>query len=281
MKFNAISLLALGTALVSVQASPLRVVVVTNNQDLSQKIRFGHAVPNTNEDIGRLLPPSTTPFLAGTDGHLHAQFVKKKPCFMRKMHMKAIEISNAFRQAFGMPLIEPSHREPDHTEGHVFKGTYKILPFIGTEPTFIEVKGQKESGELEATTRGGDAAVIRPFISPDNATVHRNGTHRNCWKRIAEAPFLKRLSVALMSLGPWEGRAVAFVLGCGLGVLIRMMWVLALVTFRCIKGNKRQEVEYAIIEEYIEEDPEDIVVPPPTYTFPIDEKVDAKNPDTN
>jgi hypothetical protein len=69
-----------------------------------------------------------------------------------------------------------------------------------------------------------------------------------------------------MALGPWEGRAVAFVLGCGIGVLLRMFWVLSVVTYRAIRGERDEE--YTIIEEY---SAEDVAVPPPTYTT-IDEK---------
>jgi hypothetical protein len=44
--------------------------------------------------------------------------------------------------------------------------------------------------------------------------------------------FAHRLHAAMNSLGPWEGRAVAFVLGCGLGVLLRMFFVLTVLIFR-------------------------------------------------
>jgi hypothetical protein len=81
---------------------------------------------------------------------------------------------------------------------------------------------------------------------------------------------LYRLNFALLSLGKWEGRAVAFVLGCGLGVLLRMFWVLSVITFRTIRGPRREEVEYTIIHEYI---PETAVSPP---SYPIDEKVEDK-----
>jgi len=76
-----------------------------------------------------------------------------------------------------------------------------------------------------------------------------------------------------MSLGKWEGRVVAFVLGCGLGVLLRMFWVLSVITYRTFNGNRREEVEYTVIHEYI--DASETPVPPPTYTY-VDEKAEAK-----
>ncbi|THH18663.1 hypothetical protein EW146_g2358 [Bondarzewia mesenterica] len=86
-------------------------------------------------------------------------------------------------------------------------------------------------------------------------------------------PFVQRVHRALMFLGPWEGRAVAFVLGCGIGVLLRMIYVLALVTVRAIHGsrdsNEPTDVLYPVV---LIEDAEDIVVAPPQYT---DEKVTA------
>jgi len=73
-----------------------------------------------------------------------------------------------------------------------------------------------------------------------------------------------------MNLGAWEGRAVAFVLGCGIGVLLRMFWVLAVVTYRTFKGQHEDEHEYSpvvIIEEY-----ERSTASLPAY--PADEKVE-------
>jgi hypothetical protein len=41
-----------------------------------------------------------------------------------------------------------------------------------------------------------------------------------------------RLQRSLNALGPWEGKVVAFVLGCGIGVLLRMVWVLSVIAYR-------------------------------------------------
>jgi len=58
-----------------------------------------------------------------------------------------------------------------------------------------------------------------------------------------QAPFLHRAHRALMSLGPWEGRIVAFVLGCGIGVLVRMFFVLTLLLVRALRGNPVPDAE--------------------------------------
>jgi hypothetical protein len=84
--------------------------------------------------------------------------------------------------------------------------------------------------------------------------------------------FWMRVHNALVALGPWEGRAVAFVLGCGIGVLLRMFWVLTVVTYRSIRGERDDEYTQVAV---IEVDAEDIAVPPPTYTV-ADEKDQLK-----
>jgi len=98
-----------------------------------------------------------------------------------------------------------------------------------------------------------------------------------------------------MTLGPWEGRAVAFVIGkstkhifpirtpliidipgCGIGVLLRMVWVLGLVTYRAIRGERDAETEYS--EIVFEHDGELFMIPPPLYNDEKVEVVDNKPP---
>lgn len=50
------------------------------------------------------------------------------------------------------------------------------------------------------------------------------------------------------------GWATTFVLGCGLGVMLRMMMVLCVITFRAIKERRAEETEYTIIHEYVVND---------------------------
>lgn len=73
-----------------------------------------------------------------------------------------------------------------------------------------------------------------------------------------------------MTLGPWEGRAVAFVLGCGIGSLLRMIWVLLILTFRSSRSSREVEAEAAFEVLFEEEAESATVAPPPQYT---DEKV--------
>ena len=51
-----------------------------------------------------------------------------------------------------------------------------------------------------------------------------------------------------------------------------MFWVLAVVTYRAVKGHREEEHEYSpvvIIEQY-----EGSATPLPAYTYPADEKVE-------
>jgi len=58
--------------------------------------------------------------------------------------------------------------------------------------------------------------------------------------------------------------------GCGIGVLLRMFFVLTIVAYRAFKGQREEEHEYSHIvtlEQY-----ED-ATPLPAYSYPVDEKV--------
>lgn len=76
-----------------------------------------------------------------------------------------------------------------------------------------------------------------------------------------------------MALGPWEGRAVAFVIGAGIGVLIRMLWVFGVLFYR---GCSNDDKEYSAVPDDDEDENVARRTPlsaPPTYVYPIDEKV--------
>jgi len=144
-------LLTLGTALALVEAVPLRLLVVTNNPELAQDLRFGHAISNVNANDDLAVPPP--PFLAGPEGaHIETQHIRP-PCIMRKMRDKAIKISNAFRTALGLPLIEaPNLDVPKELHDDP---VFRILPFIGARPTFVKVTGEEANGALTGATKGG------------------------------------------------------------------------------------------------------------------------------
>ncbi|KAK7031109.1 hypothetical protein VNI00_013714 [Paramarasmius palmivorus] len=169
-----------------------------------------------------------------------------RPGCRDRINAKAIQLSNTFRQALGWPTIaDDTQPVPKNIRVETGGREFKVLPFIGTPNNLLEV----------------EPTHPRP--------IHRHHGHFHRIPR--EESFIQRLHVALMSLGPWESKAVAFVLGCGIGVLLRMFWVLAVVSYRgvCGSGNDESEAEY--LNEYTALDAEEIFVAPPEYR--LDEKV--------
>jgi hypothetical protein len=245
-----------------VGASPLRVIMVESHQEISNgvvNLRMGHAaahvVPNgQSQTIENLWIPSR---------FTKTQIVDTKVVTMKKhgcaRGRKAVELSNAFRKMLGLPLIE--------TDSAAFAAAH------------------------------GGLVQVRP-ITPAEAS-DRVEMVKHSWRPSPE-PFLARVHQALLTLGPWEGRAVAFVLGkhrgsgvfwdfsnasliprsgCGIGVLLRMVWVMIIVTARMIKGSRasaEDEVEYTLVfEQALPVDAEEIAVPPPKYTDEKAQPVDA------
>jgi len=178
----------------------------------------------------------------------------RRPCGgANRLNQKAVELSNFFRQALGLPLIAGGH--PGHRDGDV-----RILPFVGTPSTFAPAHAEMEGGVK--VYNFSNIPHPRPHHAP-----HGHGHHR-----LGGGSFVNRIHYSLMNLGRWEGRAVAFVLGCGIGVLLRMIFVLGVVMYRAVKGQRGDEHEYSqitIIEEIVDT-PKSA---PPTYTYTVDEKV--------
>ncbi|KAF9050474.1 hypothetical protein BJ165DRAFT_1342095 [Panaeolus papilionaceus] len=201
----------------------------------------------------------------------------RRPCGgrMGAMKAKALQLSNAFRQALGLPLIdsEPSHIAHGGPMHHA-----KIVLPVGV-PTFIDYK--MVDGKMQGKTRGGEKIEILPV---------QNLPHPHVQHSMASSypeSFLYRLQNSLMNLGVWESAAVSFVLGCGIGVLLRMFYVLTILAVRSFKGRNSDEVQYSrvvVIEDY-EDAERQITSPPPTYAYPIDEKhaeeVNAKTAPTS
>ncbi|CAE6448876.1 unnamed protein product [Rhizoctonia solani] len=69
-------------------------------------------------------------------------------------------------------------------------------------------------------------------------TRHRYHVYHHTHKE----PFVARLSHALAALGPWEGRVVSFVLGCGLGAILRMLFVFGVLIRRSMRCQRQQPV---------------------------------------
>jgi len=186
------------------------------------------------------------------------------PCKgMGSFRQKSIEISNAFRKALGMPLIENPHMPP------LSPGFVSILP--------INPKGVQHLVPDEPTPEFWIAGPHTGGDGPHHGGPHHGGHHRGPhharpFRGHHRGRFIARLHFSLMTLGLWEGRAVAFVLGCGIGVLLRMFWVLAIIAYRVVKRRSPDEDdEYTHIVMF--EEAEEAPAPP---SYPVDEKLPIK-----
>lgn len=193
-------------------AAPAKLIVITKwtpetVQPGVERFRLGHAAglanpPSFEQDFGRMMIVPPQPKKHGCGGGAAAR------------NAKLMEIQNKFRGMLGLPLIEPSNavvhlKRPLPTEE---PNDFHILPFGSKTPPF----------------------------EPKRIIVHVNDPHR--YEAVAmNKDFATRLQRSLSMLGPWEGRAVAFVLGCGLGVLIRMIWVFALLFIRSFRNSRRED----------------------------------------
>jgi hypothetical protein len=246
-----------------VSATPIRVIVT----DVSN-IRLGHAVANANDNNPNVahvaVPPP--PMLGTTFTQLDDAGRQRKP--HRKcsgMRAKALAISNAFRKALGFPAIEVHPHLSTNGEKEIHGGLIRILPmpFIGTFAN--------EAGQVQSEVQGEEEKHHKHHHHHHHAEGKGKGKkfkHR-C------GSFARRIHKALMALGPWEGRAVAFVIGCGIGVLLRMVWVLFVITYRTIRGERDDEIEYS---EVVYDEQEVMAPPPPQYTDEKVEVVDNKAP---
>jgi len=56
--------------------------------------------------------------------------------------------------------------------------------------------------------------------------------------------FLRRLRRSIAALSPWESRALSFVLGCGIGALLRMFFVFVVLIFRSVRGSREPAIQF-------------------------------------
>jgi hypothetical protein len=239
MKFSILPLALACTGLLT-SASPLRVIIVSNGVHTPDNGPVAHLQPPP--------PPTILPGVKGADGA--STNMQRVPCGGARFRQKVGSMTESLKIAFGFS---------------VSNNNMKPVP-PPTRPALTGINGPKSPIRLEPP--------VVHIMAPERP--HRHG-HGHRFHHHGEQPsFLMRVHFALMSLGPWEGRAVAFVLGCGIGVLLRMFWVMVVISYRMIKGpssTSEQEHEYTVIDM----DAEEIFVAPPTYTYPV-EKAEPVEP---
>jgi hypothetical protein len=236
MKLFSFATIVAATGIAQVLAVPL--LVVPSNDIAPVNPRLGHAVAGNPEFVAKM---------------------RKGPCHANRFRQKAVEISNLLRGALGLPLINSgSHASFDN-------GKIRILPFIGTPNTFASVHGKDMDGAITVIS------IDTPHDGRHHHGYHTHGRHRHHRgpHHLGKGSFIDRIHYSIMNLGRWEGRAVAFVLGCGIGVLLRMLYILSVVMYRTVKGQHGEEQhEYSQIT-IIEEIVDNPKFSPPSY---VDEK---------
>jgi len=265
MRLSILPVLIAGAGIVSqVSAEPIRVVESPSNANAN--IRFGHALANANvngnDDSDNVVRLSRPTVVMTTTTEVKGKGLRHHFCGA-SLKAKALRMSNAFRHALGLPPIDMG----DHvtfkgevpSNGAPMTGEVRILPmpFIGA-PIASPANPSKHS----------DVNSIR--ILPVGEPQRHHHHHHHGMKHKQAGTFGRRIHRAIMALSPWEGRAVAFVLGCGIGVLLRMFWVMSVLAYRTIKGDRNEDdtLDHGYI--MFEHDAESMFVPPPEYT---DEKV--------
>jgi len=274
MRLSILPVLIAGAGIVSqVSAEPIR--VADNPSNANANIRFGHALANANvngnddsDNIVRLVRPTV---VVTTTTEVKGKGFGRHFCGA-SLKAKAQRMSNAFRHALGLPVNEMG--DHDSFKGEVpsdavpITGEVRILPvpFIGGAPITSNIPTNPSQEEHPG---GNGIRISLPDGEPHHHRHHHHHHHHDM-KHKKAGTFLMRVHRAIMALGPWEGRAVAFVLGCGIGVLLRMFWVMSVLVYRTIRGDRTEEdtIDHGYI--MFEHDPENLFVPPPEYT---DEKV--------
>ncbi|KAJ6573548.1 hypothetical protein DFH09DRAFT_1312248 [Mycena vulgaris] len=256
MKFCTIPIVAASAGLLA-SASPMRVVMVSSN-------------------LQPMRPPAIpSQFQNGAPGHVMPAKAVAAPCGSR-LRQKASSFSAAFRLALGFGSSKnPTDAPPIYVHvtpapPRIPSAWVEVGKTSGGDPI---LRLASENGRLSPTPSSSTGAWVEegrtaggdPIVRLQNGRLRHNH-HLRPHAHHGERSFLMRVHMALMALGPWEGRAVAFVLGCGIGVLLRMLFVVAVVTVRAIRGPRPALNEY----EPVDSDAEEIFVAPPQYTYPVE-----------
>jgi len=280
MKFSLLSTLTItaGLAVSQVAAAPIRIVLfpaggVTAANVPSRVIRLGHAaamagsipIPGSTGDFIAeeeerlsILPALTVPEEQAEGAEpLHFDFMKPKTkghgCQkgrLMRLKTKWLELSNSFRQLIGLPPIEfHPHHYHHHSHSH-----HAASPAEGeVKWTWASTEAFSDNGELT------HPPLHHPGPHHRHPKGHHHG-HRHHWRH---GNFLTRLYQSLSMLKPHEAPIVAFVLGAGIGALLRMFFVFGILFVRAMRA-KKAEREARRIELTVQE---------------INEQIRSHNPD--
>ncbi|KAH9932529.1 uncharacterized protein B0H18DRAFT_986090 [Fomitopsis serialis] len=287
MRLSSVPLVLAGASLaIQAGASPLRVVVVSSHQEVSTNNAHSNAEANVVA-AGPSLVPGVAMMRVDHKSSIHTgERMRAHHCggsvrgTVKDFVNKIFGFSGGERPHADAAIPEHPHAEPGRHE----PGRVSVLPWFGTPDGYAGSPRPVDTGAVETDGEGRvrhhgrppsesvvdakhgqeDVGPVRIVHMSEEEGPRRRFRHRH-------GPFLRRMHFALMALGPWEGRAVAFVLGCGIGVLLRMVWVMGVVLARTIGGSRSEDTAEAVFDA----DAEEILVAPPQYTQYPDEKTPA------
>jgi len=242
-------------------AAPLNVLVVEGPVRLSPPtVRIGHAGANAAEvpDAGVAFAP-VAHFAPVTQD-------APAPCH-GGVRGKLNDIENYVREILGLA-----------SSGRVVSVTASYRHPISGESDndrFNEFVHELTSGEMHGTPGYSvhDARPVPvmpgPFVEPSTLGLKPRPGRNIMWLHRASnnraSTFAQRLYKALQSLSPWEGRAMSFVLGCGLGVLLRMIWVFILLAIRAFRSQRVTQRPLSLSTEDAGDEAKEELLAPPEY----------------
>lgn len=195
-------------------AAPLRIVVVSSHQEVSAPGGHNDADANVVAAMpGPVLTPGLGAMRVGYQSSVHSKE-------MIKAHHCGGSIRETFgafaSKVFGFPSGNDKHTQSMPEHPHLEPGRVSILPWFGTPDDFADRKGVDDGprhGRPMTPAIAADPQNAQEDVGPVRI-VHMSGPEGRPRRfRHRHGPFLRRMHFALMALGPWEGRAVAFVLG--------------------------------------------------------------------
>jgi len=223
MKISA-ALVVVATTLGLVSAAPIRLVAVSSGlsngtPDLSnyKEIQYHEINSFSAPRLGHTAA-APVPSVQTWTGTEPSSSIHKTASGCGGIRAKMERIGSKWRQFFGMPQILYGTTK---SRTAIPVGEYRILPVV--EPSMAHRQGDVV---MTMDVPVGVGVAVRH-------SLHYAGRYRH-------DSFLARLHRALNQLGPWEGRAMAFVIGCGLGVLLRMFFVLAVVLIRSHRSTSSE-----------------------------------------
>jgi len=176
------------------------------------------AIP-MNPDAEFNILPFPNPLIIDQQSKAMREFCRKE---RKSWKVRCGRLSNWVREKMGLPVVR--ELSPCH-------------------PGILQLPVQSSSLPPLGAPKYASHNVITPANDAGMTTSGYRFRRPGMWAaRHRRKDFSGRLQRALYSLSPWEGRALAFVVGCGLGVLVRMLVVFIILGTRALR-SRSQSIE--------------------------------------